>query len=449
MLDALRRFFAAHGIPPCHVLVACSGGVDSTALLLALAELRLEGFEVTAGHVNHRLRGEESEGDEEFVRSLCRQLGIALHVAGGALDSQRIRAAGVEAAAREVRQARLTEIAEEAGARFVVTAHQKNDQAETVLMRLLSGTGLAGLRGIHAVREDGWIRPLLEVTREETEKFLRERGVAARLDRMNADPRFLRNRVRLILQDLGPAVMANLALLAGQAQQAWPLIEQAIDAAERSCTRIAAEETCFLRWPDDRWLRQALLFRHIRRLGSAREISSRDLERLAAGIESIKRISVTKELELVRRANTLVLRRPPGPASQFELDLVPGQPVYIPAARATITINPIQNPKPKIHNLIQLPEGAEPRFLVRNRRRGDRFQPLGMQRDKKLKDFLIDRKIGAEIRDSIPLLIWNGEIACVAGVEVSERFKVTSPGGRVYEVKIASEDGEGLDGVRR
>ncbi|MGZ8868698.1 MAG: tRNA lysidine(34) synthetase TilS, partial [Thermoanaerobaculia bacterium] len=84
----------------------------------------------------------------------------------------------------------------------------------------------------------------------------------------------------------------------------------------------------------------------------------------------------------------------------------------------------------------QLPDDAAGHFTVRNRRRGDRFHPLGLPHDKKLKEFLIDRKIDAEIRDAIPLLIWNGEIVWVAGVEVSERFKVTSPAGTVYEVKL-------------
>ena len=96
----------------------------------------------------------------------------------------------------------------------------------------------------------------------------------------------------------------------------------------------------------------------------------------------------------------------------------------------------VQGPFGRSAQLFQLPDNAAAHFTVRNRRRGDRFQPLGLPHDKKLKDFLIDRKIEAEVRDRIPLLIWNGEIVWVAGVEIAERFKVTSPAGTVYEVKL-------------
>jgi tRNA(Ile)-lysidine synthase len=446
LIDVVRRFFAAQGIQPCHILVAFSGGVDSTALLLVLSDMRSEGFSVSAGHVNHRLRGEDSEGDETFVRELCSHLALQLHVEDGALDPERIRASGLEAAARDVRRQRLAATAAKIGARFIATAHQKDDQAETVLMRLLSGTGLAGLRGIHPRRDDGWIRPLLEATRGEIEKFLVTKGVTPRQDRMNADHRFLRNRVRSVLRDFGPAAIDNLASIASQAQQFWPAIEKSIDAVERSCTFITDDETRFVQWPEDAWLRQALLNRHIRRLGGSREISSADLQRLASSVGDIRRVSVTRELELVHQRGALVLRRTPEPTAPFEVQLRAGSSAFISEIGATISVERLENPKVEgrrlkvdsrpMAQLFQLPTGAAADFTVRNRRRGDRFQPLGLTSDKKLKDFLIDRKIGAEDRDGIPLLVWHGEIVWVAGVEISERFKVASPRGAVYEVKL-------------
>ena len=441
VIDVVRRFFAAQGIQPCPILAACSGGVDSTALLLLLSDLRSEGFAVTAGHVNHRLRGEDSLGDEAFLRDLCSRLNVELHVEDGALDPERIRASGLEAAARDVRHQRLAATAAKIGARFIATAHQKDDQAETVLMRLLSGTGLAGLRGIHPRRDDGWIRPLLEATRSEIEEFLGTRGVTPRQDRMNADQRFLRNRVRAVLRDFGPAAIDNLASIASQAQQFWPAIEKSIDAVERSCTFVTDDETRFVQWPQDAWLRQALLNRHIRRLGGSRDVSSADLQRLASSVGDIRRVSVTRDLELVHQRGALVLRRTPEPTAPFEVELHAGSSAFISEIGATISVEPtsktkVQGPRSKVQQLFQLPAGAAAKFTVRNRRRGDRFQPLGLRNHKKLKDFLIDRKIGAEDRDAIPLLIWHGEIVWVAGVEISERFKVTSPAGTVYEVKL-------------
>lgn len=444
MIDVVRRFFAAQGIDACHVLVAASGGVDSTALLLLFSDLRADGFTVTAGHVNHHLRGEDSDGDEAFVRDLCKRLGLPLHVADGTLDPESIRASGLEAAARDVRHAHLAAIAKKCGARFVATAHQKDDQAETVIMRLLTGTGFSGLRGIHPRRDDGWIRPLLEATRAEIVEFLASREVIPRFDQTNADDRFLRNRVRQMLRDFGPAATENLAAIALQAQQFWPAIERSIDAVERSCTFITENETRFLQWPQDPWLRQALLNRHIRRLGGSREISSNDLLRLASAVGDIRRVSVTRELELVHQRGALVLRRAPEPTAPFEAELDAGSAAYISEIAAIISIQQcpkLEGRRPKAEarrrrQLFQLPEGASAHFTVRNRRRGDRFQPLGLPHDKKLKEFLIDRKIDAETRDAVPLLIWNGEIVWVAGVEVSEKFKVTSPAGTVYEVKL-------------
>src|SRR5262249_50443019 len=145
------------------------------------------------------------------------------------------------------------------------------------------------------------------------------------------------------------------------------------------------------------WLRQALLRRHIRRLDpAARDV---DVVRLAAQVESGKRISVTKNLEWMDGT----LGRAKEPIPHFEVELTPEKPAEIPGAIIRIGQRPTANAQ-----RIQLPKGAEPRFTVRNRRPGDRFQPLGFPHEKKLKDVLIDRKIAARVRDSIPLLVWNG-----------------------------------------
>ena len=410
---AVRQFFVKHGLER-RAIVAASGGVDSTALLLGFADLRDEGFDISCAHVNHHLRGAESDADEAFVRDLCEQLRVTLHVADGTLDEARVRECGVEAAAREVRYARLRGLA---GTTPIATAHQKNDQAETVLMRLLTGSGIAGLRGIHPIRDDGFIRPLLEVTREEIEAFLRERGVTPRHDRSNDDPRFLRNRVRVLVREIN--AVDNLAAVAEQARLQWPVLERAIDDAERECVEVLEHETRFRRWPEEPWLRHALLRRHIRRLDpNARDVS------IAPG-------SVTKNLELV--GDALRRRKQREVIAEFEVELTPDHPAQIPELGITVHLTAGQPGNRATGQPIQVPEGGT--FTVRNRRKGDRFQPLGMSSPKKLKDFLIDRKIAADVRDRIPLLLWNDEIVWVAGVEVSERFKVTSPpGGRLYEV---------------
>lgn len=418
------------------LLVAISGGPDSTALLLALHEI---GVPLSAAHINHHLRGADSDADQEFVRQLCARLDIALRIVDGSLNADQIRRQGIEAAARDVRHARLQEIRSETGASHIATAHHKNDQAETVLMRLMTGGGLAGLRGIHPMRADGVIRPLLEITRAEIETFLQQRGVVPRIDRSNADPRFLRNRVRALLTQFDANVIDNLAAIARQAREQWTILEEIVDRFDTGET--TRDATRFKTFPPESWLRRALLHRHIRRLDpGSRDVSAADLERLASGLDSMKRISVTRNLELLRQRGEWILRRKPEPVEEFEIELRAGDAAHVPEIGATIQIRqPATGHWPRF----QLPVDADPKFTIRNRRNGDRFQPLGMRREKKLKDFLIDRKIPSEFRDRIPLVLWCGKIVLLAGVEVSEAFKITGE-GEVYEVAIEETHQEGL-----
>lgn len=428
ILERVRGFFERHGIGADRIVVACSGGADSTALLLLLSEL---GRDLVCTHVNHHLRGDDSDGDERFVRSLCEQKQIPIVVCDGTIAAEAIRHSGIEAAARDVRMTRLQEV--RAGSGFIATAHQKNDQAETIVMRMITGTGLAGLRGIHERRDDGFIRPLIDVTRDEINAFLAGRNVTPRVDRMNSDPRFLRNRVRAALQDFGPAAIDSIASVAAQAQQLWPHVERTIDIAEETHAKVTSDQTQFVSWPDDPWMRQALLHRHIRRLdASSRDVSSRDLERLASTIETIDRVTVTKSLELIRRNGALVLRRVPRPVAEFEVLIAIGERVFIPQIKTTFTVNG----QPSTVD-------GQTTFTIRNRRPHDRY------RHKKLKDFLIDRKIAAEERDRIPLLVWNGEIVWVGGLTDSDRFQVTSPAGELFEVVLEHEARKDQDSIQR
>jgi tRNA(Ile)-lysidine synthase len=436
IVDAIRRFLAAHGIGRGPIVAAISGGIDSTALLIALVEIGEVKF--SAAHINHHLRGAESDDDEAYVRELCARYDIPLRFADGTLDPEAIRHRGIEAAAREVRFARLKEIA---GPALIATAHQKNDQAETVLIRLMNGGGIAALRGIHPLRDDGVIRPLLEVTRAEIERFLAERGITPRFDRSNADPRFLRNRIRALLRGFDENVTDNLAAIADQARQQWPVLESAIDAAED--VGLSDDETRFRSLPENAWLRQALLLRHIRRLDTdARDVSAADLTRLTSALETVKRTSVTKSLELLRVGTEIVLRRRSDleGTPDFEVQLDAGAHIHIPEIGTTVHIRPSNSATQQPGNqLIQLPKGSIPHFTLRNRRQGDRFRPLGMSHDKKLKDLLIDRKIPSASRDRIPLVVWQGTIVWVAGVEVSELFKVTGQAADLYEVAIEQD----------
>lgn len=222
--------------PGQRVVVAVSGGADSVALLLALKEaagrLRLR---LDAAHFDHGLRGAASAADAAFVAALCRRLGVPLHLGRAAPP---LAGPGLEAQARRARYAFLASVADRLGADRIATAHTADDQAETVLMRLLRGSGGDGLQAIR-FRRGRVVRPLLECRRADVLDFLAAAGEPFRDDASNADPRFLRNRVRHevlpVLAALNPRVRAALARTATVAQEERRLLERA---ARRALRRI-------------------------------------------------------------------------------------------------------------------------------------------------------------------------------------------------------------------
>ena len=223
--DRVRHF----GLPPAGLVVAVSGGPDSVAQTRAVADAREPGSPVVLAHLNHQLRGAESDGDESFVVALGASLGV--FVVTHRLDiAALVRAQGgnLEAVARRERYRWLAEVARGHDLAHVATGHTASDQAETVLHRLLRGTGIDGLRGIAARREIGpgvtLIRPLLAVTREEVVAYLAELKQATRHDASNDDDTLTRNRIRhellpLLQRDYNPRIAETLARLALQADE--------------------------------------------------------------------------------------------------------------------------------------------------------------------------------------------------------------------------------------
>lgn len=224
-----------------RVLVAVSGGADSSALLAVLDALRRRGalpVELAVAHLDHRLRGAASARDADFVRERARRLGLPCFV-GEAPALAAVRA-NHEAAARAARHAFLAETAADWGATRVALAHTRDDQAETVVLRLARGAGPASLGAMRVVRDDGLVRPLLEQPRAACVAYLEERGLAWVEDESNRDPRFFRNRVRrrllpLLDQELGVDVRARLARLARQLHEESALAEQRIASLLQDC----------------------------------------------------------------------------------------------------------------------------------------------------------------------------------------------------------------------
>ena len=290
VLREVRRFMVGRGAPGA---VAVSGGADSVALLRALHSVPVP---VVVAHVNHQLRGADSDADDAFVRVLCDSLGVRCFVK--AVDVAALAAgANLEATAREVRYAFFAQVCAEAGAKWVATAHTADDQAETVLHRLIRGTGLQGLRGIASekwiVGSGEWaeskshetahcplptahcLRPLLTCSRADVLAHLAEIGQPCREDASNADPRFTRNRIRHellpLLRTFNPDVVSALARVAEHASEAHEIVTHAarellaraelpragnaviLDAAALGASRVLIRAVLRLVWDREGW----------------------------------------------------------------------------------------------------------------------------------------------------------------------------------------------------
>jgi tRNA(Ile)-lysidine synthase len=423
-----------------RLAVAVSGGADSVALLCLLLELRSElGTVLSVAHVNHKLRGEEADEDERFVRKLARQHGLELHACEASADGGYTSgvSSGIEAAARELRYSFFRQLAREAGVTKIATAHTLDDQAETVLLRIFRGTGIRGLSGIHPriVFEDQGhafgevVRPLLAFRRAALQEFLRERGQSWREDSSNRDLAFLRNRARhrllpMIGEEFGEAAiehMGELAEIARAEEEQWELAHPEIrrqggGAAETrqaaSLPGLAVAPLLPLPLAAQRRLIRAWLEMNVPDLSISFRLIEEGLE-LARG-------AAGKKLELpgglnVRRGRQELWLEPGtvggrGEAADYEYALVVPGAVEVPALGASIEARVVdasgvpEDERGELLDLARMPKEV----LIRNWRAGDRFWPAHTAAAKKVKELLSDRHATGVEKKLWPVAVAEG-----------------------------------------
>jgi tRNA(Ile)-lysidine synthase len=405
-----------------HLLVAVSGGPDSTALVAGLAELRATyGLTLTAAHVDHALRP-ESAAEADAVATLCARLGLTLERRRVAIG----RGPGLEARARRERYRALREVAAGAGADWVVTGHTLDDQAETVLLHLLRGTGRRGLGGMARARGRLW-RPLLAATRTDVRRFLADRDLPFATDRSNADLAHTRNRVRRLLvpfleAEFNPRLRHALAEAAIRLADEDALLDAlarrrmaTLVEGERLDVAAAAEPPALAR----RIIRMWLAWQGGRR-PNARHVEA-VLALAAAGAPGS--VPVPGPARVVREGRTLV-RRPGREArsESFRLAIAPGMGVEHPARLWRLALGAVRARGPEE---VRAPDAAHALFdadvlsvtglVVRPPQPGDRVRLLGGGR-RKVQDVLVDAKVPRESRGTVPLLVAEGEVLWVAGV---------------------------------
>jgi tRNA(Ile)-lysidine synthase len=308
--DAIARL----GMAQSHGLVAVSGGVDSSVLLHALSQVADE-FELVLDvvHLNHGLRGEASEGDQKCVEGQAAVLGLPCHTrrvdVGAAREGHASRTRPtVQEAARHLRRDALVKIAEEVGAKWIATAHHLDDQAETVLMRLMRGASGDGLAGIPEISRDGMVvRPLLRATREDIETYARAAAIIWREDASNQDDRYARNRVRreilpLLKDAFNPQLARTLANLAQSQRRDADWIASVVD--EEFGRRFRGDEENGYEIVKEGWgeLHEALSTRLIVRafegMGAGRDQSRIHIARMVAFLSEGPGAPGGREIEL-------------------------------------------------------------------------------------------------------------------------------------------------------
>ena len=454
-----------------RVLVALSGGPDSVALTHLLLELQAEGDLVVAGlaHFHHQLRGADADEDEAFCRGMSAALGLPIDV--GRADVGRIAREGgrsIEDTARELRYRFLEDAADRLAADAIATGHTLDDQAETFLLRLLRGSGTRGLAAI-LPRARRVVRPLIEIGRTDLREYARERGLGWREDATNVDVSIPRNRIRhevipYLERFFNPQIADVLAREAALARRDDDRLNaEAIDLARTIVltTKTGNIEIDAVALSSlDHALSSRVAQHALNQASGGRFVGYDQVLRVLRLAAEPDGVAVDLPGQRATRHGTLIVLGPPAPrirggkpdpVNSFRFPLsIPGE-VTLDNQEWMVSADRLESfdrpggfgPARGIEVVIAADPVSLP-LAVRFRQRGDRFRPLGMDHGKKLQDFLVDRKIPREIRDSLPLVVdGDDRIVWVVGESVSEDFRVTEPSRGVILLKARRLGGPG------
>ncbi|UCD84740.1 MAG: tRNA lysidine(34) synthetase TilS [Deltaproteobacteria bacterium] len=440
-----------------RVLVAVSGGPDSVALLYLLYDLRSElELSLAVAHLDHGLRGEESRKEANFVRELAGKLDLPIEFSSIDLPAlKRSWKLSVQEAARRARYQFFEESAKKWDAQRIAIGHNADDQAETILMRMLRGAGTRGLGGVPPVRGK-YIRPLIEVPRERILGFLERKEIPFVTDSSNLKVKYLRNKIRLKLlpeleKEYSPGIRKNLLRAARLFREEEGILEAAANETWGLICKSQLEDQVTFDLPYFINQPLSLQFRLLRRAieavsGTLWKIDFDHIEALAdlvRGKLPNKVVYLPRGIMAEKVYQELIIRKgtlPKKLSFQYPLE-VPGitrleeigqvlQTRVLPDRNQVDFSSDEKRAYFDYHRL-------EPPLLVRNFREGDRFQPLGMEGMKKVKDYFIEKKLPRRMRDRIPLLVANDRIVWVIGFRIDHRVRIDEVTKSVLEVEIS------------
>lgn len=442
-----------------RVVVAVSGGPDSICLLHLLNSIKARfNIEICAAHVNHCLRGAEADADEEFVREFCEKLNIDFYVKR--VDVNKLaeeKKLSSELAGREARYDFFEEVRKKFNGNKIAIAHNANDRAETILMRIIRGTGLDGMVGIKPIRDEIFVRPLINISRDEIEKYCLDNKISPRIDKTNLERLYTRNKIRL---DLIPYIMNNFNEdVVAALNRLGDIVSIDNDYMQKNANKkynsycyhngknIIIKKEAFCE-------HEAILSRILRKAISELTGSVYNIEKKhISDIIYIQKIGTGKKADL---PNNIVAYNNYGDIC-FEIkndaiinyekiceaNIEDSSEICFDGFKLELTLmSGKANIKLDQNDYIKYfdADKAGKNISIRYRADGDKFMPLGMKVHKKLKDIFINLKIPREDRMRIPLVCFNGEIAWIVGHKISENFKIDDKTKTILKIKIERED---------
>lgn len=427
-----------------NIVIGVSGGPDSMALLYLLIEAKKQiDFNINIAHVNHGVRGSDAKEDELFVEKKAKELNIPYYSREvDMLGYAKEKGISAEEAGRELRYGFFREILSDLGGGKIAVAHNMNDQAETLLMRILRGTGIDGLKGMDYIVDD-IIRPILNISREDIETYIKENKIDTVLDKTNLMPIYTRNKIRLELipyleNNFNPNIINALWRLSQTSSLDSNFLEKY--AEERYSQLLKNEDKGGIVLDIYRFNKEEINIRQ--------RIVRKSLEKIVGNLQGFGEQHISNVIDLVQSGNTgkevhlphnivcrvnydnLEIYKNFGESKKdfiFDLDLGYNE---LDSIGYDIGINVLDisqiNLREKRENRRYFDfDMVKGKLFVRNRRNGDRFVPFGMEGRKKLKDYFIDEKISRDVRDNIPLIVDEENILWVIGYRTSDLYRVT------------------------
>ncbi len=432
------------------IVVGFSGGPDSTFLMYLLLIIKsLFNLKIYAAHLNHQLRGKNSDDDELFVKNFCKENKIGLLVEKKDIATlAKDRKKSIEETAREERYKLFQAASQKFGANKIATGHTLNDNVETMIFNFARGSGVSGLRGIPAKR-DNIIRPLLCLTKDEITNFLKEEELEFRIDETNFNEEytrnFIRNKIIPLLQELNPNLHETLL---STAQLLWLLekyIEKESEKFEKLFVSKKVDKMLRIRLEESVDYKSYIIMDMVRKKVEIQFNLSLGYDKTKEIINLIKQdkgttIQITDKIVALREsASILILTIPEFEEVNISITYDSKlQKYYGSYFEFKISSALVKEVKLSDNSSVEFfdEEKIKGKLILRNWRPGDKLVPLGMKYSKKVSDLLTDAKVPALFKKQILVLCDGNEIIWVVGVRLSEKYKVTSETKRVIKARI-------------